>query len=266
MESKINYDYKFKAVLMGDLGVGKSSLLDRLIRYENFSIENDILPTIGVNFRNIIIKLEKSEIKVFLNFFDLSGDYAYRSIAKSYFKYSQVHLILYDVNIMDSFLNCKNWLDLLQEDGPGDLIKILIGCKKDKVEKNKNVDRVPYKKAKNFAKQNGFALFYETSAKDNLNITELFQEICVELVINFLNYLNFQLSYYEFSHQKFLLGKCFLPGNLSLLALITKTYVHYNCKTEDQNFNHLIHNNLHSKRKNLLQKSDFFSFLDYFYK
>ena len=57
------FDFLFKIILIGDSGVGKSSLLGRYSRNE-FSDETK--STIGVEFANSLVKLEDKNIKVTL--------------------------------------------------------------------------------------------------------------------------------------------------------------------------------------------------------
>ncbi len=217
-------DYKFKVVLIGDTNSGKSTLLSRLIEKENFVINdmnnnNNVNNTIGVDFKSERFLLDKSNVKVLLNFYDTSGAEQYRSIAQSYTENVQAFLVAYDVRSMDSFLHCQYWLDeitkrhkcchetSLNDDEASTsmnkknkskktnqtcdhLIKILVGCKNDLDYQKESKQVVSTRKAKQFAKKKGFCLFYETSAKDNINIRELFEELSMELISNYIKYLN----------------------------------------------------------------------------
>ena len=47
MEGQKEYDYLFKILLIGNSGVGKSSIL---LRFSENTWEKDFIPTIGVDF------------------------------------------------------------------------------------------------------------------------------------------------------------------------------------------------------------------------
>lgn len=109
-------DYKFKIALIGDSETGKSSLLRRFVEKENFQYKDSnnnsyVTKTIGVDFKREDIVLEDSNVSVSLSFFDTSGDEKYRLITLSYIHNVQAFIICYDVQNMDSFLNCQYWLD-----------------------------------------------------------------------------------------------------------------------------------------------------------
>lgn len=273
-------DYKFKVVLIGDSNTGKSTLLSRLIDKENFVINdlnnnNNVLNTIGVDFKSEKFSLDRSNVKVLLNFYDTSGAEQYRSIAQSYTENVQAFLVVYDVRNMDSFLNCQYWLDEITKKHKctnldddvslskksksskkikscDHLIKILVGCKNDLDYQKDNKQAVSTKKAKNFAKKKGFCLFFETSAKDYVNIKELFEELSMELISNYIKYLNslestLNLVSVPCTNKSFMLNQMPIP----VRGLASKSDVYYNCKTERLNCNHIIFNNKNSKRKNL---------------
>lgn len=181
-------------------------------------------------------------------------------------------MILYDVNNLTSFSNCQLWLDEITKpkykefydtsdnDNNDGLIKILIGCKNDQNGSRKEPKAVPTKKAREFAKKNGFLLFFETSAKENTNVKELFDEICLELIANYLNYLNFKLSKLSlFLESTDFERKVAFNSMMSLSAVTSKSNVFFDCKTESLNCGHIILNNLNSRRKNLRTKTFFIS-------
>ena len=259
------FDYKFKIAVVGDSSAGKSSLLKRFIEKEQFALNdsnnNQTAHTVGVDFKAQTVNLEQSNVNVLLNFYDTSGDEKYRFIAQSYINHTEnvsAYLVAYDTKNMQSFNNCQYWLEEITKKHDcsykpnrkcDHLIKILVGCKND-LEINK--DKVSTKKAREFAKKNGFCLFYETSAKDNLNVKELFEELCMELMSNYLKFLSYQESLLNLIsvpclHKSFMLFQRSIP----LKAITTRSDVYYNCATEKLNCNHIILNNKNAKRKSL---------------
>lgn len=254
-------------------------LLKRLIESEsldNYDFTNkSYFKTIGVDFKRKVFEMEKSSIKCCINFFDTSGADEFRDVTKSYLQNVQAFIVCYDCNDAKSFNNCKYWNDELNklalknnlnesaQSNEKHLIKILVGCKNDLTNPKESQVQVSTKTAKQFAKKNGFLLQYETSAKDNLKIKELFDELCMELISNYINFLNFQRLTFEFispdtgSSKSYSASKNQLP----LTALTTKTDVYFSVNDEILNCNHIIINNANSKRKNL-QAKGFFDFFD----
>lgn len=270
------YDYCFRVVLLGDSGSGKTQLLKRLIELDIVQDQTSTSSTIGVDFKSKIFNLDKSQVKVRLQFYDTSGSPDYRNICLSYLFCVQAYMIIYDVNSIPSFLNCQLWLDEISKAkykvfydlgdniniGSDGLIKILVGCKNDLAANEKAQKAVPTKKAKEFARKNGFLLFFETSAIENVNIKELFNELCLELIANYLNYLNFKMEKFSLVVENTNLDKSLVLNSMSLSALSTKSNVYFNCQSESLNCNHIILNSVNLKRKNLQQKGNF---LEFFY-
>ena len=55
----MNYDALFKVIVIGDTGVGKSCILSRL-NTDSFDTEHNV--TIGVEFGNYVMKIDKTKI------------------------------------------------------------------------------------------------------------------------------------------------------------------------------------------------------------
>lgn len=115
-ENPPQIDYRFKVALIGDSNTGKSTLLRRLIEKDNFKFydnnNNDFSSnTVGVDFKREDFVLEKSNVKISLNFYDTSGDKKYNCITFSYIENVQAFIVTYDVQNMQSFQNCQYWLD-----------------------------------------------------------------------------------------------------------------------------------------------------------
>ena len=100
---------EFKGLLIGDPGVGKDSILNRLI-------DNHFLPTvstIGVAFR------VKHYSNAKINFWNTSGQRKYNDVIKMYFRNTDVCIIVYDMTSQESFDNCKFWLNCFRTSHTG---------------------------------------------------------------------------------------------------------------------------------------------------
>lgn len=252
MSDKSIVDYKFKIALIGDTNVGKSALLRRLTEKDEFEqtdINNNYIPnTVGVDFKRENFILDQSNINVSLAMYDTSGDEKYRLITLSYIENVQAFIIAYDVTNIESFHNCQYWLQEITKSHNCSkntkrkkcdskckhLIKVLVGCKNDTDDTR---HAVPAKKARDFAKRNGFCLFFETSSKDNLNIKELFEELSMELISNYISFLNYQENLLNLvsipsTNRNFMQSMNTIPLN----AMTTKSDIYFNCNAEKLNY------------------------------
>jgi len=92
---------EFKGLLIGDAGVGKDSILNRLID-NHFPLT---VSTIGAAFRIKYYPNAK------LSFWNTSGQRRYKEVIKLYFRNTDVCIIVYDISSKESFDNCKFWLN-----------------------------------------------------------------------------------------------------------------------------------------------------------
>jgi Ras-related protein Rab-1A len=165
--NNIGHDYLYKLLLIGDSGVGKSSILNRFT--ENYFHENYI-STIGVDFKISHMKINDKNIK--LQIWDTAGQEKFKTIVSSYYRNSHGIIVVYDITNIDSFNNVKNWLDEIYKYSPNNIKILLVGNKCD-LKYGRQVDR---EVAEDYAFLNNL-LFIETSAKNAINIEEIYNKI-----------------------------------------------------------------------------------------
>ncbi|XP_074559791.1 ras-related protein RABC1-like isoform X2 [Curcuma longa] len=161
------YDYTFKIVLIGDSGVGKSSII---LNYTSDNQGGLPSPTIGVDFKTKILTLDDMKIK--LTIWDTAGQERFRTLTSSFYRGAHGIIMVYDVTRKDTFTSLTNkWIEELKlYSAYHDTIKVLVGNKLD-LESSRMVTR---EEGMAFANQHDF-LFYESSAKTGENVTELFE-------------------------------------------------------------------------------------------
>ena len=93
-----NYDYIFKICLLGQAAVGKTALMRR---YADDSFEDNMLSTIGVDFRFKSINLQGNFVK--LQLWDTAGQERFRSVIESYYRDADAVVLVYDVKNMQTF-------------------------------------------------------------------------------------------------------------------------------------------------------------------
>lgn len=160
-------DYLFKAVLIGDSGVGKSNLLSRFAKDE---FRLDSKPTIGVEFAYRNIKVRDKLIKA--QIWDTAGQERFRAITSSYYRGALGALLVYDITRRSSYESVGRWLVELREFGGEEMVVILVGNKCDLGESRE----VEEEEAKGFAEAEGLC-FMETSALKNLNVEQVFLQM-----------------------------------------------------------------------------------------
>jgi len=163
------YKYLFQVVLIGDSGVGKSSILARFTKAE---FTEDTKSTIGLDFASKTLTVDGTLVKT--QIWDTAGQERYRGIAKNYYRKTMGALIVYDITRRDSFSNAEFWLNELRTHAKEDIVILLVGNKSD-LEQARNVSK---EEGTKFSKGNNLN-FIETSARDDSNVDQAFK-MCVE--------------------------------------------------------------------------------------
>ena len=110
-----------KVVLIGESGVGKTSIISR---YTNNTFKSQLMSTPGANFvtKNIILEDENQSIK--FEIWDTAGQERYRALAKVFYKNAAVCVLVYDITRKTSFNELKNyWYKEIKENAQKDVSK-----------------------------------------------------------------------------------------------------------------------------------------------
>ena len=158
------YDLNFKIILIGNIGVGKSCL--SLKATKGIFLE-EYISTIGFEFYCFNVKVNEKIIK--LQIWDTCGQEAYRSLIKNFYRNASLAIVVYSVEDLQSFNDIDIWLKQVKTYGTSSCKIFLIGNKIDT--ENRKVSTEMGIKCKN---DFFFDCFMETSAKDGINIKELF--------------------------------------------------------------------------------------------
>jgi small GTP-binding protein len=161
----------FKIVLVGSSGVGKSSIVKRLVDNE---FCDDASPTTGAGFHTYSCTTATDIIR--LQIWDTAGQERFRAISRSYFRNAVGALLVYDITSVTSFDELTDWLTELQGFAMPNAHIILIGNKADLEEKR----QVGGDFVAAFAERNHLEVL-ETSARSGKGVKEAFARLAVEV-------------------------------------------------------------------------------------
>lgn len=168
-----DYDSLYKMIIIGNSSVGKSAIM---VRRCNEIYTDSTMSTIGVDFRYSVIDIDGKIIK--LQIWDTAGQERFRTITSAYYRGVNGVIIVYDITNKHSFEKISFWIDECKRKCSNieQNIIFLVGNKCDQKDKRK----VSFEEGKKCADDNGF-LFFEVSAKEDININELFFHLAKEM-------------------------------------------------------------------------------------
>ena len=168
-------ELKFKIIIIGDSGVGKTSML---LKYVDDYFPETHIATIGVEYKTKT--LIKGKYKISLNIWDTAGQERFKSITKTFFNNTTGALFVYDITKRASFsgpTGVKSWIKDSQEYDKFD--SIIVGNKID-LEKKREIK---FSELKELGVKNKMD-FFETSAKTGKNINEVFDKLVDNIIKN----------------------------------------------------------------------------------
>ncbi|KDO23052.1 hypothetical protein SPRG_11899 [Saprolegnia parasitica CBS 223.65] len=170
-----SYDHLFKLLLVGDAGVGKSSML---LRFTDDTFDDHLQSTIGVDFKVKMMQVDGKRIK--MTIWDTAGQERFRTLTSSYYRGAQGIILVYDVARKETFENLGTWLQEVEVYSPAngrDVVKLLVG---NKIDKERVVSR---QEGEAWARSKGM-LFVESSAKTKIGIQQVFNEVVQKILDN----------------------------------------------------------------------------------
>ena len=162
----------YKIVLIGDINVGKTSILSRF-RYGSF--ESDYMPTLGIDFFSKNLFFEDKTIRLIL--WDTAGQERFRSLIPSYLKNADCIIIVFDITNKESFLSLNKWLTDAKNNASENTIYVICGNKIDLKERR----TVNENEINEYIEKNTGVIYMECSAKNGQGIKDLFNAIAKNL-------------------------------------------------------------------------------------
>lgn len=164
--------YQFKIILIGDMSVGKTSLVNRFMGFE---FSENYTCTISADFKIKSLSIDPST-GAELTVWDTCGQEKYRSITRQYFKDVHGIVLVYDVHNDNSFNGLSSWLDEIKNNCNKDVSIVLVGNKIDLDDR-----KILKEQGNDFASKNGM-MYVETSSKEGININSPFEKLAIEII------------------------------------------------------------------------------------
>ncbi|KAJ3607973.1 hypothetical protein NHX12_025024 [Muraenolepis orangiensis] len=185
-----NEDMMHKTILVGDSGVGKTSLL---VQFDQGKfIPGSFSATVGIGFTNKEVTVDNMKVKLQVCIF---------TVTHAYYRDAQALLLLYDITSKTSFDNIRAWLTEIHEYAQSDIVIMLLGNKADMAGERAIKRDEGEKLAREYC-----VPFMETSAKTGVNVELAFILVAKELkhrAVRRPDQLSFQIhQYVEAEEQK----------------------------------------------------------------
>jgi len=161
-----------KVIILGDSGVGKTSLMNQ---YVNKKFSNQYKATIGADFLTKEVMVD--DRLVTMQIWDTAGQERFQSLGVAFYRGADCCVLVFDVNVAKTFENLDSWREeFLVQAGPKDPENfpfVVLGNKIDL--ENQRV--VSQKRAQAWCQTKNGIPYYETSAKEAINVEQAFQVI-----------------------------------------------------------------------------------------
>ena len=165
--------FPFKITILGDIAVGKTSILSRYMTNE---FNPAYRATVGVEFQVKNLKLDNN--KVSLKIWDTCGEERYKSITRQYYRNTNGALLVFDLTNPKSLERINEWLMDLKSENQSDVVIFLVGNKSDSKDKLFQLST----EGKKFAMNNSIP-YAEVSAKLGTGIQNLFEAMARKMVV-----------------------------------------------------------------------------------
>nr|XP_046268821.1 ras-related protein Rab-32 [Scatophagus argus] len=158
----------FKVLVIGDVSVGKSSIV---LRYVNKCFDERYRASIGVDFALKIIEWDPKTV-VRLQLWNIAGQERFKNMSRVFYKGAMGAVVVFDITDRTTLESALEWKQDLDSkvclEGGRPVPAVLLANKCDM----KGRDRDMMSSLDGLCKANGFVGWFETSAKDNINIDE----------------------------------------------------------------------------------------------
>ena len=166
---------KIKVTVIGDGGVGKTSLIQK---FTKGTFQTDYIKTIGAQLTKY--KTEIDGYRIELIFWDIAGQNDFHFLRPTFYRASKAAIIVYSLEENDlgerSFDHIASWYKDVKK-YCGEIPAVIFANKVDLVNE-KSLDK---KKIQNLVKKHNFLGYYITSAKTGQGLDDAFNALSKEI-------------------------------------------------------------------------------------
>ena len=175
----MTYDEKIQIILVGESGVGKTSLIRR---YTNNIFNSNHLETIGIEFYNKEEKINNKIIQI--KFWDTAGQEIFHSLTKNFYRKADGIIIVYDITNKESFERVQDWIKSVYDNTETykEIQMIIVGNKID-LEEMREVRKEDGLKIGKYYEID----FFEASAKNAEGVNNFMIKIIGDILNNKVN-------------------------------------------------------------------------------
>lgn len=171
-----NYDRRIKLLMLGDVSVGKTSLMSR---WTEDVFHDSLEMTAGVDFKTKTIEMDNERVHV--QVWDTAGQERFHQITRSYYKGCNGILLVFDVTSPDHIVQrIQYWLDNINSHANQHVCTTIMCNKSDLLTQQ---DTIIHKKVKELEKDYPNTPFFLTSARTGDNVENAFDKV-VETVVS----------------------------------------------------------------------------------
>ncbi|XP_077519354.1 RAS oncogene family member Rab32 isoform X2 [Amblyomma americanum] len=174
-------EHLYKILVIGELGTGKTSIIKRYV-HQFFS--HHYRATIGVDFALKVVEWDENTL-IRLQLWDIAGQERFGNMTRVYYKEAVGAFIVFDVTRSQTFEAVRKWkadLDAKVQLPEGTPIPCVLLANKCDMSKEGVVNNAT--EMNEFCKENNFAGWFLTSAKENLNIEEAARFLITQILHN----------------------------------------------------------------------------------
>lgn len=163
--------YQFKIVIVGDYGVGKSTLISKFV--EN-KFRDEYIPTLGVNISRKSLDVNDSHVDLMI--WDIAGQDQFLTVRQRFYQESEGYFIVFDTTRKSSLDHIGRWYrEVLKYTGTTTTPFIIVANKIDlKDEVVVDDDEIISTLIEN---EMNVKMIIKTSAKDGINVDDAFETL-----------------------------------------------------------------------------------------
>ena len=164
--------HNFKLLIIGDSGVGKTSILSV---FANGTFDEHTRNTVGVDLKVKMINIKDKLVRAVI--WDTAGQERFRTLTSAYYRGAHGVILVYDMTSRPSFDHLKVWLRELTHYATTDPVIIIAANKADRKEER----TVSSAEGLLYAREQE-ALYIETSAKTQQGVQQAFEELIQKIL------------------------------------------------------------------------------------